>query len=151
MFSQKLNSQIWAKAFLGSPRGPWHYVIYHFSGHDFCWLAHSGGVCSAFRWKLWFKIVSFNSRFDSLSLWSQDTSTMSEPLKFILRNFLFASTLPMNSDSSLYVHFLFSWVLLLKIVLHMRKPCTDWSNSKYTINIPNKSKTFGPSTLFRVP
>ena len=46
-------------------------------------------LASAFRRKLWFKIVSFNSRFDGQLLWSQDASTMSETLKLTLRTFFF--------------------------------------------------------------
>ena len=30
---------------MGSPKGPLQYVVYHFSGHDFCHSAHSEGVC----------------------------------------------------------------------------------------------------------
>ena len=43
--SWKFSSQIWWKVFLDSPRGPWKYVVYQFSGLDFCHSAHSGGVC----------------------------------------------------------------------------------------------------------
>ena len=43
IFSWKFNSQTWPIAFLGSPRGPCQYVVYHFSGHDFWQVAHSGG------------------------------------------------------------------------------------------------------------
>ena len=46
-------------------------------------------LASAFRRKLWFKIVSFNSRFDGQLFWSQDTSTMSDPLELTLRTFFF--------------------------------------------------------------
>ena len=34
--SWKFNSQIWPKTFLGTPRGPWQYVVYHFSGQSHC-------------------------------------------------------------------------------------------------------------------
>ena len=41
----------------------------------------------------------------------------------------------------LSVHFWFSWVLLLKSVLRMRQPCTEWSNSKSATEIPYKNYT----------
>ena len=49
IFSWKFNSQICPKAFLGTPRGPWQYVVYHFSGLDFWQVAYSGRVCVGFR------------------------------------------------------------------------------------------------------
>ena len=56
IFSWKFNSQIWPKAFLGTPRGPWQYVVYHFSGHNFWQVAHSGGVCAGKRTELSFNV-----------------------------------------------------------------------------------------------
>ena len=37
--ASKFNSQKWAKCILSTPRGPLQNVVYHCSGHNFCWYA----------------------------------------------------------------------------------------------------------------
>ena len=38
IISEKISCQIWSNIFSGTHRGPWQYVVYHFSG---LWLCHS--------------------------------------------------------------------------------------------------------------
>ena len=46
IISRKISCQIWSKVFLGTPRDPRQYVVYHFSGRHRYHSDHSGGVCS---------------------------------------------------------------------------------------------------------